>query len=331
MSDRRSLSIVTADAANDSFPQGEHEVDFGGDFYDAYHQSPPYSRDHSRSELYRLDINVDKTELTPGSSSSSSPMDHISSIAGSGGTSAAGTRESNRDNEVSERPAGADARGRMARQAIVDQKERMASPSRSISPRRGKHVAINPTVHYEDLPKRSADLAGQPLRPTYSRMSSATGSDTDTLGGGEDGDETYDWSDEDDLVDEEAKFQAKTGGPKENMSGFWHRSGRCVEFNTFYSRNKILTLSLQNFGVLPLNPCWIYDTCRTTGSCPNHSPFLLLQPVPPFRLTQENVVHYFGIHDLAILKHINFMVYSGFNRFTTRYRYSLRVYILGRD
>ncbi|KAG8952510.1 hypothetical protein FRC04_004570 [Tulasnella sp. 424] len=58
---------------------------------------------------------------------------------------------------------------------------------------------------------------GMPPRPVPSRQSSYAGSDMD-----EDEDEMYDWSDEEDLVDEEAKFHKSIGqGEKKRGFGFF--------------------------------------------------------------------------------------------------------------
>jgi hypothetical protein len=76
-------------------------------------------------------------------------------------------------------------------------------------------INSKPTVHYADnvnvdspslsYQTRFGTLGEPPDRPPIDRPSSVTGTDD------EDEDEDYDWSGEDDLVDEEAKFEQKMG------------------------------------------------------------------------------------------------------------------------
>lgn len=83
-----------------------------------------------------------------------------------------------------------------------------------------------PTVHYhQDTNSPAPEYAGGPSRANsfpfhHSRQSSYATSDD-----GEDDDEDYDWSAEEDLVDEEAKFESQMGikqkgkgwGPKRSV------------------------------------------------------------------------------------------------------------------
>lgn len=79
-------------------------------------------------------------------------------------------------------------------------------------------IATAKGVHYQDslTPKPGRTFTGIPGRPyPPSRMSSIADSDMD-----DDEGEMYDWSDEEDLVDEEAKYGHKMGKKTDQKKGF---------------------------------------------------------------------------------------------------------------
>lgn len=95
-----------------------------------------------------------------------------------------------------------------------------------------EHPNVKPTVHYNDTNGRgpAPDYLGGPSRANsfpfqHSRQSSYAETDD-----GEDEDEDYDWSGEEDLVDEEAKFESQMGIKQKSTSWGPKRSVALLHF-----------------------------------------------------------------------------------------------------
>ncbi|KAG9009689.1 hypothetical protein FRB90_008191, partial [Tulasnella sp. 427] len=110
-----------------------------------------------------------------------------------------------------------------SRANLVDEKSDYPREKRSLdvehdSPTQYNTATTGKSVHYPDTDGigrlHNAPQTGMPPRPVPSRQSSFAGSDAD-----DDEEEIYDWSDEEDLVDQEAKFH-KTMGQGEKKKGF---------------------------------------------------------------------------------------------------------------
>ena len=107
------------------------------------------------------------------------------------------------------------------------------------------HDVKRPTVHYPDDVKvhsgseplshlRTLDNDSADVLPSAGGFGFGSGSRAPSLAGTDDendGDEDYDWSDQEDLIDEEARFE-KQMGVKVVRKGWGFR--RYVFFNIFY-------------------------------------------------------------------------------------------------